>query len=102
MAADISSAERRLVPLNSRCSKKCEAPATLGDSSREPTFTQMPKAALLTSGIFSVTMRKPLECTVLRTDITIRSLTLLELESMKVCPLDRFRRSQHGPYRQLS
>ena len=34
---------RRSVPLNSRCSRKCEAPASSGGSSRPPTPTQQPR-----------------------------------------------------------
>ena len=66
---EISSALRRFVPLNRRCSRKCEAPATFKLSSRDPTLTQMPKAAERTAGISSVTMRRPLARTVLRTVI---------------------------------
>ena len=41
----ISTAERVGVDLNSRCSRKCAAPATLGPSSREPTLTHTPTDA---------------------------------------------------------
>src|ERR1019366_7624805 len=45
MDDEIAIALRREVPLKSRCSRKCEAPATDGVSSREPTLTQIPNAA---------------------------------------------------------
>ncbi len=54
-----------LVPLNSKCSRKCEAPAVELDSSREPTLTQIPKAAERTDFSSSVTIRRPLGKTVL-------------------------------------
>jgi hypothetical protein len=54
-----------LVPLNNKCSRKCEAPAVEFDSSREPTLTQIPKAAERTDFSSSVTIRKPLGKTVL-------------------------------------
>src|SRR3546814_11719533 len=47
------------VDLNSRCSRKCAAPATDGFSSREPTATQRPTDADLTPGMYSVTTRSP-------------------------------------------
>src|SRR5437879_3586302 len=47
------------VPLNNRCSRKCEAPAMAGRSSREPALTQMPIVTERTDGIRSVTMRNP-------------------------------------------
>ena len=55
----MSSADRVVVPLNSRCSRKWLEPARLGVSSREPTPTQTPTLALRTPGIASVTMRRP-------------------------------------------
>ena len=58
-AAEISRAERVVVPLKSKCSRKWDAPATEGLSSREPTFAQMPKATLRTVGTSSVTIRRP-------------------------------------------
>ena len=61
---EISSAVRRRVPLNSRCSRKCEAPARTGDSSREPTATHTPNDTLRMAGIASVMMRNPLGSTV--------------------------------------
>lgn len=65
IAEEISSADLRFVPLNRRCSKKCEAPAVESDSSREPTLTQIPKAAERTDLSSSVTIRKPLGKSVL-------------------------------------
>ena len=38
-ATEMSSAERSAVPLNNRCSRKCEQPCRDGDSSRDPTST---------------------------------------------------------------
>src|SRR5690625_2433179 len=66
-AAEISTAERFAVPLNNRCSRKCDAPASSGGSSRDPTPTQMPIVAERTPGIASVTTRKPPGRTVRRT-----------------------------------
>src|ERR1700722_17612208 len=61
--ASMSSAmERALlvgVPLNNRCSKKCEIPAWLSRSSRDPVPTQKPTVAETVSGIASVTRRMP-------------------------------------------
>src|SRR5215218_4023085 len=59
MAVAISSALRLPVPLNNRCSRKCEEPATASVSSREPTLTQMPTVADNTPGIVSVSTRRP-------------------------------------------
>src|SRR5450759_2889545 len=67
MTAAISSASRRRVPLNNRCSRKCEDPARLGVSSREPTPTQTPNATDRTVGIASVITRSPPGRTVRRT-----------------------------------
>src|ERR1700750_2315232 len=55
----MSTALRVGVDLNSRCSRKCAAPATLGPSSREPTPTQTPTDAERTDGMNSVTTRRP-------------------------------------------
>src|ERR1700757_3866712 len=55
----MSTALRVGVDLNSRCSKKCAAPATLAPSSREPTPTQTPTDAERTAGRYSVTTRRP-------------------------------------------
>src|SRR3954451_16098055 len=58
-ASSISRELNRSVPLNSRCSRKCEIPACCSDSSREPTLTQNPSATERTEGIASVTTRTP-------------------------------------------
>ena len=63
----MSSALRLWVPLKSRCSRKCEAPACGPVSSREPTATQMPNETLRIAGIASVSTRSPLGSTVRRT-----------------------------------
>ncbi len=47
------------VDLNSRCSRKCAAPATVAPSSRDPTPTQTPTEAERTAGRYSVTTRSP-------------------------------------------
>ncbi len=60
----ISIAEKRSVPLNSRCSRKCERPAWAGVSSREPVRTQSPSATDRTEGTSSVTTRTPVPCSV--------------------------------------
>ena len=57
---EISIAVRVFVPLNSKCSRKCEAPATGDVSSREPTFTHTPNVAERTVETSSVTIRRPL------------------------------------------
>ena len=66
-STEMSSAERDGVPLNSRCSRKCEAPESAGTSSRDPTPIQTPMAAEWTPGIASVTTRRPPGRTVRRT-----------------------------------
>src|SRR4029079_7640798 len=63
----MSSAVRRVVPLNSRCSRKCVAPASDRDSSREPTLVQRPRVAERAPGIVSVITRSPPGRTVRRT-----------------------------------
>ena len=55
------------MPLNSRCSRKCEQPCRVGVSSREPTPTQTPMLAERTPAICSVTTRRPPGRTVRRT-----------------------------------
>src|SRR5690242_7459779 len=55
----MSTALRVGVDLNSRCSRKCAAPATLAPSSRDPTATHTPTEAECTDGMCSVTTRKP-------------------------------------------
>ena len=72
------------VPLNSRCSRKCEAPGSVGVSSREPTPTQTPTLAERTPGIVSVTTRSPPGRTVRRTRDAppgaVRSLSRVRVE----------------------
>ena len=63
----------RRVALNSRCSRKCAAPATVGPSSREPTLTQTPTDADRTDGTYSVTTRRPPGRTVRRIAETSRA-----------------------------
>src|SRR5215470_16867755 len=63
----MSIAERRVVPLNSRCSRKCDTPDWAIVSSREPTATQTPNETLRMAGTASVMMRRPLGSTVRRT-----------------------------------
>src|SRR5919198_2127869 len=55
----MSVAARFFVPLNRRCSRKWEAPAMDGRSSRDPTSTQTPSATERRPGISSVTTRRP-------------------------------------------
>src|SRR5438445_10745066 len=55
----MSTAVRVGVDLNSRCSRKCAAPATVAPSSRDPTPTHTPTEAERTPGRYSVTTRKP-------------------------------------------
>ena len=52
--SEISRAESRSEPLNSRCSRKWAAPASLGRSSRLPVATQHPTATERTPGTDSV------------------------------------------------
>ena len=63
----MSSARALWVPLKSRCSRKCETPASAGVSSREPMPTQTPNETLRIAGIASVSTRRPLGSTVRRT-----------------------------------
>ena len=58
-AIAMSRALRSAVPLNSRCSRKCEAPASASDSSRDPTPAQNPIDTERASGTCSVTTRRP-------------------------------------------
>src|SRR5207249_4097804 len=60
IASAMSRADRVSVPLNSRCSRKCEAPASSGASSRDPASTQKPVVTEWASGMHSVTTRIPL------------------------------------------
>ncbi len=55
----MASAERCSVPLNKRCSRKWEAPASSSGSSREPAPTQKPTDTERTSAMVSVTRRMP-------------------------------------------
>src|SRR4051794_27946582 len=63
----MSMAERVGVPLNRRCSRKCDAPLSCAASSLDPTCTYTPTAADRTPGICSVTTRRPPLRTVRRT-----------------------------------
>ena len=63
----MAAAERVGVPLKSRCSRKCDAPASSSDSSREPEPTQYATATERTSAMVSVTRRMPLG----RTEVSI-------------------------------
>src|SRR3954451_23163214 len=56
----MSWALRVSVPLNRRCSRKCDAPATRSSSWRDPAPTQKPTVTERTSGIRSVTRVRPL------------------------------------------
>ena len=58
-AIEMSSAERSRVPLNSRCSRKCEHPCRVGVSSREPTPTHTPMLAERTPASCSVIDPQP-------------------------------------------
>ena len=55
----ISVEENFEVPRKSRCSMKCERPASSWDSTRAPVPIQNPSATDLTEGIASVTTRTP-------------------------------------------
>src|SRR4051794_10260116 len=55
----MSSADRDVVPLNSRCSRKWLVPASGPVPPREPTGTHTPTLALRTPGIASDTIRNP-------------------------------------------
>src|SRR5882757_6126429 len=70
----MSTAVRVGVDLNSRCSRKCAAPATLEPSSRDPTPTQTPTDAECTDGMYSVTTRRPPGSVVRRTAADVSSL----------------------------
>ncbi len=58
-ACEISRAERRRVPLNSRCSMKWEMPLTASASHRPPTPTQIPRLTLAMCGISAVATVNP-------------------------------------------
>src|SRR5450755_4003745 len=55
----MSIAERRVVPLNSRCSRKCVEPWWPSASSLEPTPTQHPNVAERSPGMVSVSTLTP-------------------------------------------
>src|SRR5918999_3109991 len=57
------------VPLNNKCSKKCDVPAMWSGSSREPTSNQKPTETERTSDIRSVTTVAP-ESSVVRRNLT--------------------------------
>src|SRR5690242_8179660 len=63
----MSMAERVGVPLNRRCSRKCDAPLSCAASSLDPTWTYTPTAAERTPGMCSETTRRPPLRTVRRT-----------------------------------
>src|SRR3954453_23534538 len=67
MAVEMSIAERVGVPLNRRCSRKCDAPLSCAASSLDPTWTYTPTAAERTPGMCSETTRRPPLRTVRRT-----------------------------------
>jgi hypothetical protein len=67
----ISSAENRREPLKSRCSMKCETPASGSSSSREPAPIQKPTAAERTCVICSEMIRSP-ESSSVREKFSIR------------------------------
>ena len=109
IADEISKAVRLVVPLKSKCSRKCEAPATDGDSSREPTLAQIPNDALRTVVTSSVTIRRPLGRTVRRvvSDAIWLFFTWLfqirqEQAQVRACLVDLLRRSLHQSCRQPS
>src|SRR3954463_3242738 len=83
----MSIAERGGVPLNRRCSRKCDAPLSCAASSREPTCTNTPTAADRTPGMCSVTTRRPPFRTVRRTPPG----NLVKGGSLGVGSLGRFR-----------
>ena len=55
----ISSDSYFAVPLNSRCSSRCDSPASASDSYREPVPIQKPSDTDRTEGMASVTIRTP-------------------------------------------
>ena len=59
-ALAMSWAVRRSEPLKSRCSRKCEQPASAAVSSRLPVSTQQPTATERTAGMVSLMTRRPL------------------------------------------
>src|SRR5262245_37376667 len=82
MVRAICSALRLAVPLNTRCSMRCDMPARSSGSCREPVSTQTPTATERTWDIRSVTSRMPLGRTAFRLpSLTgrIRRVGVLEL-----------------------
>ena len=62
----ISAEAKRSVPRNSRCSRKCESPASSTVSPREPVATKKPRAADRTELMCSVAIRSPESSSVMR------------------------------------
>ncbi len=58
-ASAMAVADRSAVPLNSRCSRKCDEPARLSSSSRDPVPTQKPMHTERASSIRSVARASP-------------------------------------------
>ena len=83
----MSSADRSVVPLKSRCSRKCEHPCRAGDSSREPTPTQTPMLAERAPAICSVTTRRPPGRTVRRTREVTWPPSSRTVSSVRVVPI---------------
>ncbi len=75
-ASAMSRAVWRAVPLKSRCSRKCDEPASSAGSSRDPAPIQNPIDAERTSGMASVTTRTPF-------GRTLRTITESETPSVK-------------------
>ena len=84
--AEMSIALRSAVPLNSRCSRKCEQPWSCGDSSREPTPTHTPIEADRTPGMSSVMIRSPEGRTVRRTRETTCPSSSVVRSTVRVDP----------------
>src|SRR5215208_748173 len=62
----ISADAKRSVPRNSRCSRKCDSPASAGVSPRDPVATKKPRAADRTELMCSVATRSPESTSVMR------------------------------------
>src|SRR5215216_6692653 len=62
----ISAEAKRSVPRKSRCSRKCDSPASSGVSPREPVATKKPRAADRTELMCSVATRSPESSSVMR------------------------------------
>src|ERR1700754_3631672 len=91
----MSTAVRVGVDLNSRCSRKCAAPATLDPSSRDPTPTHTPTEAECTDGMYSVTTRRPPGKMVRRTAADVSSPRWPRRRALTAgrCGIGRCRRS---------